>query len=57
MTLSIREKRYKMMSNDERITLRLPQSLKAQIEKLANELNISTNDAFKMVIKAGLKNF
>lgn len=57
MTLSIRKKRYKMMSNDERITLRLPQNLKVQIEKLASELNISTNDAFKIVIKSGLKNF
>ena len=45
------------MSNDERITLRLPTDLKAKVQKLADELNISLNDAFKMVIKTGLKNF
>lgn len=57
MTLFICEKKDKIMSNDVRITLRLPQNLKLQIEKLANELNISVNDAFKMVIKLGLKHF
>ena len=46
-----------MMSNDERITLRLPTDLKAKVQNLATDLNISLNDAFKMVIKAGLKNF
>lgn len=38
-----------------KVLIRIPENLSDQVEKLANELNVSVNDAYKMIIKAGLK--
>ena len=43
------------MPKDVRITIRIPEQLKVKIQQVANELNISFNDAIKTVLFSGLK--
>lgn len=43
------------MSNDVKVTIRIPETLKAKVQQVANELNMSFNDAIKTVLFAGLK--
>ena len=38
-----------------KVTIRIPETLKAKIQQVANELNMSFNDAIKTVLFAGLK--
>lgn len=43
------------MSNDVRVTIRIPEQLKNKVQQVANDLNMSFNDAVKAVLFAGLK--
>ena len=40
-----------------KVLLRIPEDHALIIEKIAEELKVSVNDAYKMVIKAGIKTF
>lgn len=40
-----------------KVLLRIPEEHALIIEKIAEELKVSANDAYKMVIKAGIKTF
>lgn len=43
------------MSKDVRVTIRIPENLKKQIQQVADSLNLSFNDAIKTVLFSGLK--
>lgn len=43
------------MSKDLRVTIRIPENLKIHVQKVAEELNMSFNDAIKVVLFRGLK--
>lgn len=43
------------MSKDLRITIRIPETLKIKVQQVANDLNMSFNDAIKVILFAGLK--
>ena len=46
-----------MANKDCKITVRIPENILIQVENISKDLNISINDAYKMVIKAGVKTF
>jgi len=43
------------MSKDVRTTIRIPETLKEKVKEVATDLNMSFNDAIKVVLFAGLK--
>ena len=43
------------MSDDVRVTIRIPEQLKGKVKEVANSLNMSFNDAIKAILFAGLK--
>jgi len=40
------------MSKDIRVTIRIPEYLNEKVKQLAEKLNISNNDVYKMVINS-----
>lgn len=44
------------MTKDVRLTIRIPEQLKEKVQKMASDLNISVNDAIKVMIDAYKRN-
>lgn len=42
------------MSKDLRVTIRIPENLKQQVQEVANDLNLSFNDAIKVALRSGV---